>query len=129
MVIKITLIPLLLTSFTCFLGGPRQVGLGVSFVCVRVGFVCASWLPWLCCVHRGSRGFVVCFVVVGFVVMGFVVVCFVVMGFVVVGFVVVDFVVVSFAVVHGLHCGGLRCGGLCCGRLLLFGVVGCCCLV
>ena len=94
-------------------------------------FVWVSWRPASCGL-RGSRGFVVHvagFVVVGFVVVGFVVVGFVVMGFVVVGFVVVDFVVVSFAVVHGLHCGGLRCGGLCCGRLLLFGVVGCCCLV
>ena len=69
------------------------------FVCVRVGFVWASWRPASCGLS-GSRGFVV-------------------------GFVVVGFVVVGFVVVHGLRCGGfrrgglrrggLRCGGLRCG--------------
>ena len=99
------------------------------FVCVRVGFVWASWRPASCGL-RGSRGFVWASLWwaslwwASLWCMGFVVV-----GFVVVGFVVVGFVVVGFVVECGLHCGGLCCGGLCCCGLLLFGVVGCQCFV
>ena len=99
------------------------------FVCVRVGFVWASWRPASCGLS-GSRGFVWASLWwaslwwASLWCMGFVVV-----GFVVVGFVVVGFVVVGFVVECGLHCGGLCCGGLCCCGLLLFGVVGCQCFV
>ena len=89
------------------------------FVCVRVGFVWASWRPASCGL-RGSRGFVwasLWWASLWWASLW----C---MGFVVVGFVVVGFVVEC-----GLHCGGLCCGGLCCCGLLLFGVVGCQCFV